>query len=108
MLITDKSFKRHTTGCIDTEAVEKLIEIITKLSGDPAGGRKGGCLAVYDTHSPAMVVRPFGQIPKGKFAGYFRYASEKVTRLIYTGDHRSFASRDELKERFGGGIHCGG
>ena len=25
MLITDKSFKRHTTGCIDTEAVEKLI-----------------------------------------------------------------------------------
>jgi DNA-binding protein Fis len=103
---TIANFTNNITSCFDTEAVESLVSIILQLPGDPAGGRKGGFFSIYESVSMSMVTKSFGDFPKEKAGQYFRNSTEKVTRLVKNPEHyRSFQSRDEAKEWWGGGIH---
>ncbi len=102
------NFSHNVTSCFDTEAVESLISIILQLPADPAGGRKGGFFSVYDSVLMSMVTKSFGDFTKEKAGQYFRNSTEKVTRLVKNPEHyRSFQSRDESKEWWGGGVHYG-
>ena len=103
-----EQFRKGIASCLDTEVVESLISIILQLPADPAGGRKGGFFSVYDTESMSMITKSFGDFPKEKAGQYFRNSTEKVTRLVKNPEHyRSFQSRDEAKEWWGGGVHYG-
>lgn len=105
---TSETFKVGIDYCLDDEAIHVLIRIITKLPGDPAGGRKGGFFSVYDTGLMSMATKSFGNFPEEKMGQYFRNSTEKVTRLVkLPGNYRSFQSRDESKEHWGGGIYYG-
>jgi hypothetical protein len=105
---TIANFTNNVTSCFDTEAVESLVSIILQLPDDPAEGRKGGFFSIYESASMSMVTKSFGDFPKEKAGQYFRNSTEKVTRLVKNPEyHRSFQSRDESKEHWGGGIYYG-
>jgi hypothetical protein len=55
-----------------------------------------------------MVVQKFGNPLLEKESQYLRNATEKVTRLVKTNEFRSFESRNEQLEHWGGGISYGG
>ena len=105
MILTEK-FSNGIASCLDIEAIDALVTIITNLPDDPAGGRKGGFFSVFDYGSMGMVSRMFGSVPTEKMSQYFRNSTEKVTRIVKNGEaeYRSFQSRDETKEHWGGGV----
>ncbi len=108
MIQTSETFSNGIASCLDTEAVSALVRIIVDLPNDPAGGRKGGFFSVYDTGIKAMATALFGAVPEEKVGQYFRNSTEKVTRLVNnTAEYRSFQSRNEDKQHWGGGIYYG-
>lgn len=106
MVYTKDTLKENIAQCMDIEAIEKLLSIVLSLPNIPETDSKGGFLAVHC--DGVMTVHPFGEIPSEKVAGRFRNATEKVTRIVKSGELRSFMSRDESKEQWGGGVSWGG
>jgi len=99
-----EQFHKSINSCLDEDAINVLIAIVLGLEGDPAGGRKGGFFSVFSYAGKGMVSKKFGEIPVEKSHQYFRNSTEKVIRLAKTGEHRSFLSRCEEKQQWGGGI----
>jgi CheY-like chemotaxis protein len=81
-----QSINKTIDQCYKVRAIRKLIEIITKLPGDPAEGKKGGYLVFCSRHSYLMIARPVGEISKGEEPQYLRSATEIVTQLVESAD----------------------
>ena len=108
MKFNSLTFSDGISSCLDVEAIDALIDIITKLRGNPAGERRGGFFSVFDYNTLGMATKAFGAIPTEKMSQYFFNSAEKATRLTRNNDSRSFQSRDEEKKLWGGGIRYSG
>ena len=91
-------------ACIGGDPISRIIENAILLENNPEPERKGGYLAIYDCPTERLICTPFGEITEIKKARYCRNATEKVTRLIENGESRSFSSRNEVKQHWGGGV----
>ena len=107
MIHDSDSFRTHVASTLGLGALEFLVQTAATLPNDLAGGRKGGFFSIYDKETKVMVSYSLGVYPTEKMSQYLRNATEKVTRLVGNDDHRSFQSRNEQKEHWGGGIRWG-
>lgn len=90
----------------DAIIINRIVQEATKLPDNPKT-KRGGIIAICDKSTGIMVCISSGQIPDDKRPAYLRNASEKVTRLIGSGEASSFSSRNAKKEHWGGGVTYG-
>lgn len=101
-VFSTKKFVKNFHHVLDEKVINYLLEIIFSLPNNPAGKRRGGCIAVM--HKYHLAVRPVGIIPPEKENRYYTNAVEKITRMVKNEEKRSFISRNEDLGQWGGGI----
>ncbi len=101
-------FNNSISNSFYVEEAWRIVERASVILKDPESpDKKGGFLAICDSQTGTLATMQIGTIGSDeKKRLYMRYATEKATRLYMNYEtFRSFETKDESKNHFGGGVH---